>query len=35
MKWIFYIQITLAIICWVYMGIYVYERLKEIRNERK
>lgn len=35
MEWLFYIQLTLAAICWGFMGIYVYERVKEIRNERK
>ena len=24
----FYIQMVLAVICWVFIGIYIYERLK-------
>jgi hypothetical protein len=35
MEWLKYLQLTLALICWAFMGIYVYERVKEMRNERK
>lgn len=35
MHWIFYVQMTLAAVCWFFMGIYVYERIKEIRNGHK
>ena len=35
MEWLKYLQITLAVVCWIFMGIYVYIRVKEIRNERK
>ena len=29
MTWVFYVQMVLAVICWIYMGIYVYVRLKD------
>lgn len=35
MKWIFYVQLGLAAICWFYMGKYVYLRIKEIYGKRK
>lgn len=33
MKWLFYVELVLALICWTYMVIYIYERLKNKRNE--
>ena len=32
MYWLFYVELTLAAICWVFMGIYVYLRIKEKYN---
>jgi len=30
----FHIQLVLVGICWAFMGIYVYDRMKEKRNKK-
>ena len=30
----FHIQLVLVGICWAFMGIYVYDRIKEKRNKK-